>query len=278
VPKSTGLTLPPENIGKVVNQGFEYVIGYEDKIGNLIYNVSWNGGYAKNIIKFWDEEPGVPDYQRTTGYPMNSKLYYQAIGIFRDQAAVDAYPHWVGARPGDIIFKDVNEDGKITGLDMVRDYRSNIPRFTSGLNLDLTYKNFYTTVLFQGAWGKIRYHYVEGGVSGNYYMEDAEGRWTEENPDATKPRAFNYTSEYWRSQDNTYWLRSDDYVRLKNLEIGYNLPHSMTTRLKIDGFRFYVGGTNVLTWAPHMPSFDPESTAQDYPLSKVYSLGASLTF
>jgi TonB-linked SusC/RagA family outer membrane protein len=278
VPKSTGLTLPPENIGKVVNRGFEYVIGYEDKVGNLIYNVSWNGGYAKNEIKFWDEEPGVPDYQRTTGYPMNSKLYYQAIGIFRDQAAVDAYPHWVGARPGDIIFKDVNEDGKITGLDMVRDYRSNIPRFTSGLNLDLTYKNFYTTVLFQGAWGKIRYHYVEGGVSGNYYMEDAEGRWTEENPDATKPRAFNYTSEYWRSQDNTYWLRSADYVRLKNLEIGYNLPHSMTTRLKIDGFRFYVGGTNVLTWAPHMPSFDPESTAQDYPLSKVYSLGASLTF
>ncbi len=52
---------------------------------------------------------------------------------------------------------------------MVRDYRSNIPTFTSGLNIDLTYKNFYATVLFQGAWGKIRYHYVEGGVSGNYY-------------------------------------------------------------------------------------------------------------
>ena len=278
VPHSTGLTLPPENIGEVINQGFEFVIGYNDKVGNLEYNISLNGGYSKNKIKFWDEEPGVPVYQQTTGHPMNSSLYYQAIGIFRDQASIDAYPHWAGAKPGDIIFKDVNEDGKITGDDRVRDYRSNIPTFTSGMNIDLTYKNFYTTLLIQGAWGKIRYHYVEGGVSGNYYMEDAEGRWTPENPDATKPRAFNYTGEYWRSQNNTYWLRSADYVRLKNIEIGYNMPESIYGRLGIDGFRIYAGGTNLLTICPGLPSFDPESTSQDYPLSKVITIGAALTF
>jgi len=278
IPGSTGLRLPPENIGKVVNQGFEYVIGYGDKAGAFVYNISWNGSYAKNIIKFWDETPGIPDYQKTTGYPMNSQLYYQAIGIFKDQAAVDAYPHWVGARPGDIIFKDVNDDKKIDGLDQVRDYRSNIPVFTSGLNLDLTYRNFYATALFQGAWGKIRYHYVEGGVSGNYYMEDAEGRWTEDNINASKPRAFSYTGEYWRSQNNTYWLRSADYVRLKNLEIGYNIPQSVLTRLHIDALRFYVGGTNLITWCPDIKSFDPESTAQDYPLTRVMNVGVSLTF
>ena len=278
VPNSTGLTLPPENIGEVVNQGFEFVIGYGDKAGDFVYNVSLNGGYAKNKIKFWDETPGIPDYQQTTGHPMNSELYYQAIGIFKDQAAVDAYPHWVGARPGDIIFKDVNGDGKITGLDQVRDYRSDIPVFTSGLNIDLTYKNFYATILFQGAWGKMRYHYVEGGVSGNYYMEDANGRWTPDNINATKPRAFNYTSEYWRSEDNTYWLRSADYVRLKNLEIGYNFPSSINSRLHIDGFRIYVGGLNLITWCPGLPSFDPESVSTNYPLSKVINVGAALTF
>ena len=278
VPNSTGLTLPPENIGKVVNQGFEFVIGYGDKAGDFIYNVSWNGGYAKNKIKFWDETPGIPEYQQTTGHPMNSDLYYQAIGIFKDEAAVNEYPHWVGARPGDIIFKDVNGDEKITGDDMVRDYRSDIPIFTSGLNIDLTYKNFYATVLFQGAWGKMRYHYVEGGVSGNYYMEDAEGRWTPDNIDAKKPRAFNYTSEYWRNQDNTYWLRNADYVRLKNIEIGYNLPASVNSKLRIDGFRIYVGGTNLITWCPDLPSFDPESVSTNYPLSKVINVGAALTF
>jgi TonB-linked SusC/RagA family outer membrane protein len=278
VPGSTGLTLPPENIGKVVNQGFEYIISYGDKAGNFTYDVSFNGGYAKNIIKFWDETPGIPEYQQTTGYPMNSQLYYQAIGIFKDQTAVDNYPHWVGARPGDIIFEDVNDDDKIDGLDQVRDYRSNIPVFTSGLNIDLTYKNFYATVLFQGAWGKIRYHYVEGGVSGNYFMEDAEGRWTPDNTDAKKPRAFSYTGEYWRSQNNTYWLRSADYVRLKNMEIGYNLPQSIISKLRITGFRIYVGGLNLITWCPALPSWDPESTAQDYPLSKVINVGAALTF
>jgi TonB-dependent starch-binding outer membrane protein SusC len=278
IPGSAGLTLPPENIGEVVNQGFEFVISYGNKSGDFGYNVSWNGGYAKNKIKFWDETPGIPEYQQTTGHPMNSELYYQSIGIFKDDAAVAAYPHWEGARPGDIIFKDVNNDGSITALDMVRDYRSDIPVFTSGFSVDLTYKNFYATVLFQGAWGKIRYHYVEGGVSGNYYMEDATGRWTEDNINASKPRAFNYTSEYWRSENNTYWLRSANYVRLKNLEIGYNFPQSINSKLHIDGFRVYVGGLNLITWCPTLPSFDPESVATDYPLSKVVNLGAVLTF
>ena len=278
VPQSTGLKLPSENIGEVVNRGFEFVVGYGDERKNFGYNVSLNGGYAKNKIKFWDETPGIPEYQQTTGHPMNSQLYYQAIGIFKDQAAVDAYPHWVGARPGDVIFKDVNDDGKINGLDRVRDYRSDIPTFTTGLNIDLTYKNFYATVLFQGAFGKIRYHRVESGEAGNYYMEDAEGRWTEDNPNATKPRTFNYTSEYWGSQLNTYWLRNADYVRLKNIEIGYNLPSSIISKLGVNAFRVYVGGMNLVTWSPGLKSFDPESIYQDYPLSKVINVGASLTF
>ncbi|MEI6276949.1 MAG: TonB-dependent receptor [Prolixibacteraceae bacterium] len=278
VPASAGLTLPPENIGEVVNQGFEFVLSYGNKMSDFGYNVSLNGGYAKNKIKYWDETPGIPEYQKTTGFPMNSMLYYQAIGIFNNQAEVDAYPHWVGARPGDIIFKDVNEDGKISSLDMVRDYRSDIPTFTSGLNLDLTYKNFYATLLFQGSWGKIRYHNVESGSNGNYYMEDSDGRWTADNLDATKPRTFNYTAEYWRSQYNTYWLRSADYVRLKNIEVGYNLPQSLNAKLRIDGLRLYVGGINLLTWCPTLPSFDPESVYQNYPLSKVINVGVKITF
>ena len=161
---------------------------------------------------------------------------------------------------------------------MVRDYRSNIPVLTTGFNADLTYKNFYATVFVQGAFGKIRYHNVESGEAGNFYMEDAEGRWTETNTDASKPRTFNYTAEYWKSQLNTYWLRSADYMRLKNVEIGYNFPESLNSKLRIDGFRIYVGGLNLITWCPTLPSFDPESTYQDYPLNKVINVGASLTF
>ena len=278
IPASTGLKLPPENIGEVVNQGFEYVIGYADKAGDFGYDVSWNGSFAKNKIKFWDETPGIPEWQRTTGHPMNSDLYYQAIGIFKDQDAVDNYPHWVGARPGDIIFKDVNDDKKIDALDQVRDFRSDIPVFTSGLNIDLKYKNFYSSIFFQGAWGKMRYHWFESGEAGNYYLEDAIGRWTPDNINATKPRTSNYRTEYWLAQDNTYFLRSADYIRLKNVEVGYNMPQAINERLRIDGLRIYVSALNILTWCPDLKSFDPESIYQDYPLTKVVNVGASLTF
>lgn len=277
VPASTGLTLPPENIGEVVNQGFEFLFSYGDKSGSFGYNVGLNGGYAKNIIKFWDETPGIPDYQQTTGHPMNSELYYQAIGIFKDQTAIDDYPHWPGAIPGDVIFKDVNDDKKIDGLDQVRDYRSNIPNFTSGLNIDLTYNNFYATVFFQGSWGKIFYKDVEPGDGGNFQMEEAEGRWTVENTDAKKARAFNYDQDYWVANDNTYWLQNADYVRLKNIEVGYNMPQAVKTMFGLDGMRIYVSGVNLITWCPGVKSYDPES-GDNYPLAKVINVGATITF
>jgi hypothetical protein len=115
VPETSGLSLPRENIGEVVNRGFDFQVGYRNSVGNLNYYVSLNGGYQKNRIKFWDETPGIPEYQESTGRPMNAGLYYQAIGVFVDQAAVDAYPHWQGTRPGDIIFEEVNGDGAIDG-------------------------------------------------------------------------------------------------------------------------------------------------------------------
>ncbi|HLN54389.1 MAG TPA: TonB-dependent receptor, partial [Bacteroidales bacterium] len=92
VPQSTGLSLPRENIGEVVNRGFDFQVSYRDKIGQFDYNVSLNGGYQKNEIKFWDETPGVPDYQLSTGHPMNATLQYEAIGIFANDEAVAGYP------------------------------------------------------------------------------------------------------------------------------------------------------------------------------------------
>ncbi len=98
----------------------------------------------KNKIVFWDETPGVPEYQQSTGRSMGSNLYYNAIGIFQDAASLDKYPHWDGAQPGDVIFEDVNKDGKIDGLDLVRNERNSLPRFTGGFTLSLQYKNLRT--------------------------------------------------------------------------------------------------------------------------------------
>ncbi|MGE5420153.1 MAG: SusC/RagA family TonB-linked outer membrane protein, partial [Chloroflexota bacterium] len=280
VPQSTGLTLPRENIGEVVNRGFDFQVGYRDKAGQFNYFVSVNGGYQKNEIKFWDETPGVPDYQLSTGHPMNATLQYEAIGIFADAEAVAGYPHWQNARPGDIIFRDVNEDGKIDGLDRVRYDKTDLPTFSGGLNLDLRWKNIYASAFFQGAAGAVRDNYYEfNGESGNYLMEDTRGRWTVDNPTASKPKAWNRYFGYWREQDNTYWLQSTDYVRLKSLELGYELSSLRAVKeMGITNFRVFFTGYNLLT-IDHLKDFDPESTtATSYPLNKVFNVGASITF
>lgn len=289
VPTSTGLTLPKENIGEVTNQGFEFQVGYADKVGDFSYSVSVNGGTNKNKIKYWDETPGIPEYQQTTGKSMpidkenkinvNEGLYYNAIGIFRDQAHVDSYPHWANARPGDVIFEDVNGDGKIDGLDRKRVDKTLVPRFQGGFNIDLSYKNFYTTMFFQWATGAARYRYFEfNGESGNFLQNDFEGRWTPENPDAKKPRAWNRYNEYWRNNRNTYWLEDNDYIRLKNLEIGYNVPNTVLSPIGLRNLRIYVSGQNLFTITP-VKDFDPETAdPRDYPLNRIYNVGLSLNF
>ena len=278
VPSTAGFTLPPENIGKVKNTGFEGVIGYNGQSGAFNYSISANGSYAKNEIVFWDETPGIPPYQQSTGRPMGSSLYYNAIGIFKDQGAIDAYPHWAGAMPGDVIFEDVNKDNKIDGLDRVMNDYNNMPRFIGGATVDLKYKGFDLTMLIQGATGARVNLSVESGEIGNFYKEYADNRWTPENPSSTYPRTWNRDEEYWRIQGNTFWLQNMNYVRLKNLEIGYSLPASVNQSLHISLLRFYVNGQNLLTSAKQ-DFIDPElQSGTDYPLQRIVTGGLTLTF
>jgi TonB-linked SusC/RagA family outer membrane protein len=278
VPSTAGFSLPPENIGKVKNAGVEGIIGYNDQAGDFGYGLSFNGSYSRNEILFWDETPGIPDYQQSTGRPMGSTLYYQAIGIFKDQAQVDATPHWAGAMPGDVIFKDVDGNGKIDGLDRVMDDHNNLPRFIYGFTGDLKYKGFDLSLLVQGATGAMVYLGVESGEIGNYYKEYAVNRWTPENTVTSYPRSWNRDEEYWRSQGNTFWLQNMNYIRLKNLELGYNLPASVNQTLGITNLRLYVNGQNLLTSAKQK-FIDPELQAgTDYPLQRIITGGISLTF
>lgn len=294
VPATTGLSLPQQNFAKVANKGFEAQLGYNNKFGDFAFSIAANIAYAKNKILFWDEPEGIPDYQRTTGHPMNSHLYYQAIGIFRDQAAVDKYPHWDGARPGDIIFKDVNNDGKINGLDQVRDYKTDVPTWTGGASLNLQYKDFDASILVQGAAGAERAYFEFSGEAGNYRMDNVVGRWTPDNPDAKKPRTWNRTTEYWMTDgwpNNTYWVRSSDYLRIKNMEIGYTLPVKLTSKLGLDNLRVYMNALNLVTFTS-MIDFDPESpngyttsspttiwvNSEVYPLNKTINFGLSVSF
>jgi TonB-dependent starch-binding outer membrane protein SusC len=281
VPATAGVTLPQENIGKTRNKGFDFSIDYRNEVGNISYHVGFNGGYAKNEITFWDEAPGVPDYQRSTGAPINAGIYYNAIGIFRDQAHVDSYPHFGSARPGDVIFADTNDDGSIDANDMVRSDKTNIPKLTTGLILGAKYQGFDFSALVQGAAGAQTYLQTESGTIGNFLNSFYEERWTEANPSSSTPRTFDRGAEYWASLPNTYWLHRTDYIRLKNIELGYSLPAKLLGKTHIQSVRVYVNAYNLLTYSPDMEDFDPELAAgngQGYPLQKIINTGLSLTF
>jgi TonB-linked SusC/RagA family outer membrane protein len=284
VPLSTGLTLPRENIGKVKNQGFEIQLSYNHTIGDFSYSIAPNLSFATNKIIFWDETPNVEDYRKSTGRPIGAGLYYQAIGFFRDQAHIDSYPHLPSAKPGDIIFEDYNKDGKIDGLDQVRSKNSSVPKYFGGLNINLAYKNFYTSIFFQGAAGYDYYlTLITGSPESNYYKFITENRWTEENnTNASMPRAAILARGgrvYWSEQANTFFLRKGNYLRLKSMEVGYSIPKNMIHKIGIKELNVYISGMNLFTLTKLPKGFDPErSNSTLWPLNKVYSVGFKLTF
>ncbi|WP_223271831.1 SusC/RagA family TonB-linked outer membrane protein [Algoriphagus ratkowskyi] len=285
VPQSTGLNLPAENIGEVENKGFDLNIGIRGGKGEFQYSASVNGGYAKNNILFWDESPGAPEWQMSTGRPMNTGLVYQYDGVFPDQQSIDAETLDYKAitntlRPGDMKYKDYNGDGKITPDDRVRLDQNTIPTFQGGVNFTANWKGLDLSILVQGAAGARQYISAgESGNIGNFLSDVYDNRWTIDNPSSVDPRLANRNDQYY-SSGNDYWFRSSDYLRLKNVEIGYNIPSSITERIGIKNARFYVNGLNLITWSK-TKVYDPESdaaTGQYYPQARVLNTGLSVSF
>ncbi|MFC3416546.1 SusC/RagA family TonB-linked outer membrane protein [Algoriphagus hitonicola] len=285
IPQSTGINLPQENIGEVENKGFDLNMGTRGNIGEFQYSFSINGGYAKNKILFWDEAPGAPEWQQSTGKPMNTFLVYQFDGVFRNQEEIDSETLDYSAltnnlRPGDMRYVDYDGDGKITPDDRVRMDNNDIPLFQGGANINASWKNLDIAILFQGAFGARQYVSAgESGNIGNFLLDLYENRWTIDNPSSEHPRIANRSDQYY-SGGNTYWFRSTDYLRLKNVEIGYNLPQAMADRIGVGNLRVYLNGLNLFTW-DKLKVYDPESnnsTGQYYPQARIISTGLSVTF
>ncbi|MBK7629059.1 MAG: TonB-dependent receptor [Bacteroidales bacterium] len=284
VPNFTGLTLPNENIARVDNRGFETVLGFHKNVGtdwrvDLSGNFSWN----RNEVVFKDEPARAVEWQRETGHPYGAWLMYDAIGIFADQAAVDAYPHWANAKPGDVIFRDVSGDGTITGDDRILIDHVDAPETFYGLNLDVIWKDLTLTVLVQGQGEYLRFnHYDERrGEAGNYFQWTYDNRWTPTNTVTDVARAFNRNDYYWAHAVNmsTYWLDNVAYTRLKNVVLTYNLPSKLYKPLGIARASVYFSGNNLALLYSATKKFDPEvNGAGVYPAMKTFAVGANITF
>ncbi len=284
VPDFTGLTLPNENIARVDNHGFEVDAGIHKSINSdLRFDLTGNFSFNRNKVVFQDEPAKSMPWQVVTGHPYGAWLMYDAIGVFADQAAVDAYPHWKNAAPGDVIFRDVSGDGQITADDKILIDHTDAPEIFYGINLDATWKSFTLTVLVQGQGKYLRLNYYDDrrGEAGNYYKWTYDNRWTPDNTVTNIGRAYSWSQFYWGHETNmsTYWLDNVAYARLKNVVLSYNLPKRIYKFLGISKASIYFSGNNLALLYSASKKFDPEVSGQGvYPAMKTIAFGANITF
>nr|WP_199077800.1 TonB-dependent receptor [Pedobacter sp. ASV19] len=280
VPQYTGLSLPPENIGKSLNRGVDFSINYKETKNNFKYNFGANFTYAKSKIIFRDESPNIPAWQKSTGYAIDSWLVYQTKGIYHTQAEVDSSPHMSGAKPGDLWIMDKSGDGNITSDDMIRVPESATPKIMFGVLMGAEYKGIGLNLVWSGqAMAKQMILPQSQGslVAPPYYLYN--GRWTPDNPNAEYPRAFNSTDPR-NAVYADFWLRNAAFLRLKSVELSYALPASTFEKYGIGSVKIFAGATNLFSFdGMKKYGVDPETnniTGINYPQTRIIRFGLNV--
>ncbi len=286
VPATFGAELPVENIARVNNSGFEIEAMHRNQVGEFRYSVGGNFTFARNKVMFIDEPENVPDWQRSTGRPIGQVFGYVAEGLYLTKEQVDNHPKFETIDPGlgDIMYKDVNNDGIINDLDRTAIGFPRTPQIIYGINFGASFRGFDLSGLIQGTGRSSVYFSDEAAwefLFGANPLEVIKGRYVSDgsNPNPTYPRLSLNRNQY-KKETSTYWIRNAAYWRLKNIELGYTLPERFLAKHRIQTLRFYVSGTNLFTQAK-FKDWDPESpggASYYFPQMKVASFGVNLTF
>jgi len=286
VPVYTGLSLPNENIGIVVNKGIELELTHTKVMGDFSWRLAGNVSYSHNNVVDISEAQNVAEWKKAEGHVLGATTYYHALGIFRTQAEVDAVPIYPGTKVGDLQYEDKDGDGKITANDMYTMDKTSMPEIVFGLNLSLNYKNFSLWANFTGASNVWQYYVVNARVAVSQLEDVIINRYTPGSMDSKYPRLPTLEGIGGGSGGEVdglrsdFWLKDATYGRLKTLELSYNLPPNLLSKVNLKALKLFINGQNLFTidnvkWA------DPENTASGldyYPQSKIYNLGINLTF
>jgi TonB-linked SusC/RagA family outer membrane protein len=278
--------LPPANFGAVDNKGFEIELTHNNKIGQVTYFLRANTSFARNKILFMDEENKPFDYLKGTGNAIGQIFGLTAIGFFKDADDIKNSPAQFGnVLPGDLKYKDLNNDNIIDANDEGPIGHSEIPEIFYGIAGGVSWKNFDLSFLFQGAGNfnvmfsdQAAYEFVDNGN----VMPEHLGRWTPATAGtATYPllhSGFNVNNH----RPSTFFMKDASYMRLKNLELGYTFKNvRLTKQSGFNSVRVYANGMNLYTWDKIGGSFDPETPSgrgNNYPQQKVYNIGLSVDF
>ena len=281
IPATMGFSsVPPENYGKVNSHGVELLLSHRGSIGKLVYNISGNIAYNESEIIEQDEVPPQYKYQAITGTPIGSALYYKSDGIYNTSEELKSSPRHPNSRVGDIKIVDLNEDGKIDNNDRYRTPYNVNPRYVFGLNSDFQFKGFDLNIFLQGQTGVYNYDGAAASLGNldfaNASVWRATDRWTEANPNATKPR-----SDAYQPGNTDFFFFDATFVRLKTVELGYNIPTSLLQKTRfLKNLRVFTSGFNLATWAKEIKWADPELNGSfiAWPPQRVINFGASIKF
>lgn len=300
LPATAGsLNAPFINIGEMRNRGIEFTVNTQNLTGKLDWKTSANLSINRNKVIDLGSTGSltgiiqrVPVTRTVEGLPIGQYYGHQMIGIFKSVEEIADSPFQeVGTRPGDIKFKDVNNDGVINDLDNTF-IGSPHPDFTINIINDFAYKNFDMNFFFRGVYGNEVYNMLRRDIAGtgawHNQSVDIIDRWSPSNPEGTEPRSNgNDPNQNRRVSDR--FVEDGSYLRLQNLVFGYTMPKARLEKINIGSLRIYLSGQNLFTVSKYS-GYDPEIGSYNqnpiingvdngrFPVARSYTIGVNVNF
>jgi len=284
---TSGIPSPQYNIGEVENWGYELDLSHSHYIGDLSYSLKGMFSFARNEIVNYDDPQGTPSWQKFEGYPIGQFRGYESLGFFTSQEDIDNSPDQSSLGgpiiPGDLKYADINGDGIINERDRKAIGYSSLPEIFYSISPEIRWKGITLNAMFQGAANAsvmftANAGFEFGGAAGGGQVTSLhQDYWTPDNPNAQYP-ALHLNPQHSNKNVNSFHLKSGNYIRLRNLQLSYDLPEKITERLNFSNVKISLGGNNLKIWS-ELDGFDPETsdqTGEVYPQQKVYNLGINL--
>lgn len=285
-----GSNYPTLNYQKFNYWGTDISANWQDRVRNFTYFITANFSLVQSKVVYNAELPRTYDYQIGTGKPVGIQYGYIATGLFKSYAEINDPATAVlpsapksSLRPGDIRYADRNGDGVIDVNDQ-GPVGSAKPTIYFGTTIGFSVKGFDFSALIQGTMNRTSYisgDFMNGfGNSGNYTAYEYNlGRFTDATAEtAMQPRVW-LGANTNNTQTSTFWIRKNDFVRLKNIEVGYTLPEKLSRRIGIPVIRIFSNGLNLFTIAEInkiRKDMDPESWGASYPIMKIFNFGINV--